>query len=110
MINLIFDLIFWYFVGWIVIEVLKAVFFMAKFKKEVRDAVDAEIEKIENKIKVVYYEIVEQNDHKTVLMYDDENNFIAQGQTKEQVNEIAIKRFPQFSLVTVKEKVKEGVV
>jgi oligoribonuclease NrnB/cAMP/cGMP phosphodiesterase (DHH superfamily) len=82
-----------------------AVFWAARFKKELRDAVDAEIERMENHVKIVHYETIEQNGHKVVLMYDENNNFIAQGETKEQANEIAIKRFPQFSLATLKPKI-----
>ena len=104
MIDFLADLLFGMFVGWILIEMLSAIFWNAKFKKEMREAVDAEIERMENSVKIVHYESVEQNGHKVVLMYDEENNFIAQGETKEEANEIAIKRFPQFSLATIKPK------
>lgn len=100
---MIADILFGFAVGWLIYEFFSAVFWAAKFKREIREAVDAEIERMESRIKIVHYETVEQNGHKVILMYDEENNFIAQGETKELANEIAIKRFPQFSLATIKE-------
>jgi hypothetical protein len=101
--DILVDIIFGFFVGWIIVELISAVYWAAKLKKHIRKAVDEEIERIENRIKIVHYETIEQNGEKVVLMYDEENNFMAQGETKDKANEIALKRFPQFSLATIKE-------
>ena len=100
--DMIADIIFFVLVSWLIYQLLSAVFWTTKLKKHIRESVEAEIERMENRTKIVHYEIVEQNGHKAVLMYDEDNNFIAQGETKEQANEIAIKRFPEFSLATLK--------
>jgi cytidylate kinase len=59
-------------------------------------------ESIEQHHKMVVFEQVEQNGHNVVLCYDNENNFVAQGATKEEVIELARQRYPNQNLATHK--------
>jgi hypothetical protein len=99
----LFELLGYFIIGYCFYKLVYAWYWYNQFKNDIKEAVDAEIEKIERKIKIVHYETVTQNGHSVVLMYDEYNNFIAQGETKEQVNELAMRRFPKLSLATIKE-------
>ncbi|CAB4133580.1 hypothetical protein UFOVP257_302 [uncultured Caudovirales phage] len=97
------ELLGYFVLGYLFYRLIYAWFWYNQLRGEIKEALTAEIEKIERKIKIVHYETVIQNGHSVVLMYDEYNNFIAQGESKEQVNEVALNRFPKLSLATIKE-------
>lgn len=69
-----------------------------KVKHHVAEAVDI----IEQQNTVVVFERVKHNDQEVILCYDTKNNFVAQGSTKEEVIELAQKRFPNQNIATFK--------
>jgi hypothetical protein len=87
---------------YLVFKLVHAWFWYNNFKNEVKERVNVEIEKIEKNIKIVYFETIEQNGLNTILMYDDNDNFVAQGSTKEEAIESAQLRYPNQSLATFK--------
>jgi len=85
---------------YILYQLLRAWLIVNEIKTSVNEAV-AIIEE-QSKFRMVSFERVEQNGHSVVLCYDGENNFIAQGATKEEVIELARQRYPNQNLATYK--------
>lgn len=97
---MLFDVLFYAFVIYIIYQLVRAWLIVHEIKSSVTDAV-AIIEE-QSKYKMVMFENIEQNGHTVVLCYDNNNNFIAQGATKEEVIEIAKQRYPNQNLATHK--------
>lgn len=72
--------------------------------KKLERNVDAAVELIEASAKnvIVVFERVKHNNDDVILCYDTENNFIAQGTSKEEVIQLAQKRFPNRNIATYK--------
>ena len=72
--------------------------------KQLEKNVEAAVELIEESAKnvIVVFERVKHNEEDVILCYDTENNFIAQGSSKEEVISIAQKRFPSKNIATYK--------
>jgi len=85
---------------YILYQLLRAWFIVNEIKTSVNEAV-AIIEE-QSKFRMVSFERVEQNGHSVVLCYDSDNNFVAQGATKEEVIELARQRYPNQNLATYK--------
>jgi len=81
-------------------QIIRAWLIVREIKSSVNDAV-AIIEE-QSRYRMLMFENVEQNGHNVVLCYDNENNFVAQGTTKEEVIEIAKQRYPNQYLATHK--------
>lgn len=97
---MLFDILFVGLGVYVLYQLLRAWFIVNEIKSSVNEAV-AIIEE-QSKYRMVSFERVEQNGHSVVLCYDNENNFIAQGATKEEVIEIAKQRYPNQNLATYK--------
>lgn len=72
--------------------------------KALEKNVGAAVELIEERAKnvVVVFERVKHNNEDVILCYDTDNNFIAQGSSKDEVIQIAQKRFPTKNIATYK--------
>jgi replicative DNA helicase len=81
-------------------QIIRAWLIVREIKSSVNDAVA--IIKEQSKFRMVSFEQVEQNGHNVILCYDNENNFVAQGATKEEVIELARQRYPTQNLATYK--------
>ena len=97
---MLFDILFVALGVYILYQLLRAWFIVNEIKTSVNEAV-AIIEE-QSKFRMVSFELVEQNGHNVVLCYDSDNNFVAQGATKEEVIEIAKQRYPNQNLATYK--------
>jgi hypothetical protein len=94
------DLLFYCLIGYLAYQILKAWFVVREFNSQVNEAIEVIREK--EKYKMLMFEQVEQNGHNVVLCYDIDNNFVAQGATKEEVIELAKQRYPNQNLATHK--------
>jgi hypothetical protein len=97
---MLFDILFVALGVYILYQLLRAWFIVNEIKTSVNEAV-AIIEE-QSKFRMVSFERIEQNGHSVVLCYDVDNNFIAQGATKEEVIELAQQRYPNQNLATYK--------
>jgi len=95
-----YDIILYAFIIYGIYIVVRAWLIVHEIKSSVNEAV-AILEE-QSKYRMILFELVEQNGHSVVLCYDDENNFIAQGATKEEVIEQAKQRYPKQNLATHK--------
>jgi hypothetical protein len=94
------DILFYTFAIYIIYQLVRAWLIVNEIKSSVNAAV-AIIEE-QAKFRMISFEHVEQNGHSVVLCYDNENNFVAQGATKEEVIEMARQRYPNQNLATYK--------
>jgi len=88
------------FVFWLSYRLLISYIELKQLEKNVGAAVELMEEHSRNII--VVFERVTHNDEDVILCYDTENNFIAQGSSKEEVVKIAQKRFPTKNIATYK--------
>ena len=91
--------------GWIFVIWLSYRLFVSYLElKTLEKNVDAAVELIEEHSRniIVVFERVQHNDEDVILCYDTENNFIAQGSSKEEVVKLAQKRFPSKNIATYK--------
>lgn len=88
------------FVFWISYRLLVSYFELKALEKNVGVAVELIEEHSKNLI--VVFERVKHNDEDVILCYDENNNFIVQGSTKEEVIEKAQKRYPDRNIATYK--------
>ena len=72
--------------------------------KQLEKNVDAAVELMEEHSRniIVVFERIQHNDKDVILCYDTENNFIAQGSSKEEVVKLAQIRFPRKNIATYK--------
>lgn len=72
--------------------------------KQLEKNVGAAVELIEEHSKniIVVFERVTHNDQDVILCYDTDNNFIAQGSSKDEVVKLAQIRFPSKNIATYK--------
>ena len=72
--------------------------------KQLEKNVDAAVELMEEHSRniLVVFERVQHNNQDVILCYDTENNFIAQGSSKEEVVKVAQIRFPRNNIATYK--------
>lgn len=94
------DFLLWAFVGWIVYRMIISYLELKELEKTAEEAV--ELIEEHARIKIIVFERVTHNDEEVILCFDNENNFVAQGPTKEEVVEAAKKRFPSKSIATYK--------
>jgi hypothetical protein len=97
---MLFDILFVALGVYVLYQLLKAWLIVHEIKSSVAETVS--ILEEQSKYRMVLFELVEQNGHSVVLCYDNENNFIAQGATKEEVIELAKQRYPNQNLATHK--------
>ena len=97
---MLFDILFVALGVYVLYQLLKAWLIVNEIKSSVAETVS--ILQEQSKFRMVSFEQVEQNGHSVVLCYDNENNFIAQGSTKEEVIELARQRYPTQNLATYK--------
>lgn len=95
-----YDIILYAFVIYGVYMFVRGWFLIADVKKSVAEAVV--IIEEQSKYKMLVFENVEQNGYDVVLCYDIDNNFVAQGATREEVIELAKQRYPNQNLGTYK--------
>ena len=88
------------FVFWLSYRLLISYIELKQLEKNVGAAVELMEEHSRNII--VVFERVTHNDEDVILCYDTENNFIAQGSSKEEVVKLAQKRFPTKNIATYK--------
>jgi hypothetical protein len=94
------DVLIYAFVGWLIYRMIVSWLALKELEKNVDYAVELLAEK--EKYKMLMFEQVEQNGHNVVLCYDINNNFVAQGATKEEVIDLARQRYPNQNLATHK--------
>jgi RecB family endonuclease NucS len=94
------DTLFYAFVIYIIYELVRAWLIVNEIKSSVAETVS--ILEEQSKFRMISFEQVEQNGYNVILCYDNENNFIAQGATKDEVVEIARQRYPNQNLATYK--------
>lgn len=72
--------------------------------KALEKNVDAAVELMEEHSRniIVVFERIKHNGEDVILCYDTENNFIAQGSSKDEVVKLAQKRFPHKNIATYK--------
>jgi predicted metal-dependent TIM-barrel fold hydrolase len=94
------DILLYAVLFYVVWQAITGFLLIQKVKHQVNEAVDI----IEQQAKniVVVFERVKHNDKDVILCYDTENNFVAQGFSKEEVIELAQKRFPNRNIATFK--------
>jgi hypothetical protein len=97
---MLFDILIYALGVYVLYQLIRAWLIVNEIKSSVNDAV-AIIEE-QSKYRMLQFEQVEQNGHNVVLCYDNENNFVAQGATKEEVIELARQRYPNQNLATHK--------
>lgn len=88
------------FVFWLSYRLFVSYLELKKLEKNVGEAVEFIEERSRNII--VVFERVRHNDEDVILCYDTDNNFIAQGSSKEEVVLLAQKRFPTKNIATYK--------
>ncbi len=88
------------FVFWLSYRLLISYIELKQLEKNVGAAVELMEEHSRNII--VVFERVTHNDEDVILCYDTENNFIAQGSSKEEVVKLAQQRFPSKNIATYK--------
>jgi hypothetical protein len=95
-----YDIILYGLIVYGLYSVIRVWLLVVDIKKSAAEAVVI----IENQIKckMLVFENVEQNGYNVVLCYDIDNNFVAQGATKDQVIELAKQRYPNQNLGTYK--------
>ena len=96
------DFIVWAFVGWVVYRVIMSWLEIKQLEQNVEHA--AELMKEYSKNVIVVFERVQYNEEDVILCYDTQNNFIAQGATKDEVVKLAQKRFPYKNIATYKKE------
>jgi len=94
------DFLMYSFVGWLFYRMIMSWLALKELEKNVEHAVELLAEK--ETYKMLVFEQVEQNGYNVVLCYDSNNNFVAQGATKEEVIELARQRYPNQNLATYK--------
>lgn len=90
------------FVFWLSYRLLTAYLEIKQLEKNVGVAVKLIEERSEYVI--VVFERVTHNDEDVILCFDTENNFIAQGSSKEEVVKLAQIRFPNKNIATYKQE------
>ena len=88
------------FVFWLSYRLLISYLELKQLEKNVGLAVELIEESAKNVI--VVFERIKHDDNDVILCYDTENNFIAQGASKEEVIQLAQKRFPHKNIATYK--------
>ena len=88
------------FVFWLCYRLLVSYIELKQLEKNVGEAVELIEERAKNVI--VVFERVKHNDQDVILCYDTNNNFVAQGTSKEEVVKLAQKRFPTKNIATYK--------
>lgn len=88
------------FVFWLSFRLFVSYLELKKLEKNVGAAVELIEESAKNV--VVVFERVKHNNDDVILCYDTDNNFIAQGSSKEEVIEKAQKRYPNRNIATYK--------
>lgn len=96
------DFIAWAFVGWLFYRMIISWLELKELERNVEHA--AELMEEYSKNVIVVFERVQHNEEDVILCYDTENNFIAQGATKEEVIKLAQKRFPSKNIATYKKE------
>jgi hypothetical protein len=97
---MLFDILFTALGVYVLYQLLKAWLIVHEIKSSVAETVS--ILEEQSKYRMVSFEQVEHNGYNVVLCYDNENNFVAQGATKEEVIELARQRYPNQNLATHK--------
>lgn len=97
---MLLDLLLYGLVGYFIYSLIKTWVAIRDLKESINDAV--EIIEEQAQYKMLVFERVEQNGHNVILCFDSNNNFIAQGSTKEEVIEQAKQRYPKQNLATYK--------
>jgi len=97
---MLFDILFIALGVYVLYQLLRAWLIVNEIKSSVAETVS--ILEEQSKFRMISFERVEQNGHSVVLCYDVDNNFIAQGTTKEEVIELARQRYPHQNLATYK--------
>lgn len=93
--------ILWYALAiYLIYQVVAGFLMLQKIKSHVNEATEIIKEQTENVI--VVFERVKHNESDVILCYDNQNNFVAQGSSKEEVIELAQKRFPNKNIATYK--------
>lgn len=90
----------WLFVIWLSYRLLVSYIELKVLEKNVGTAVELIEEHSKNVI--VVFERVQHNEEDVILCYDTENNFIAQGTSKDEVVKLAQRRFPSKNIATYK--------
>lgn len=94
------EIIGYVFVFWLTYRLFVSYLELKVLEKNVGTAVELMEEHSKNLI--VVFERVKHNDQDVILCYDEDNNFIGQGTTKEEVIEKAQKRYPNKNIATYK--------
>jgi hypothetical protein len=97
---MLFDILFTALGVYVLYQLLKAWLIVHEIKSSVAETVS--ILEEQSKYRLLSFERIEQNGHSVVLCYDTENNFVAQGATKEEVIELAKQLYPNQNLATHK--------
>lgn len=94
------EIIGYIFVFWLSYRLLISYLELKQLEKNVGAAVELIEEHSKNLI--VVFERITHNEQDVILCYDEDNNFIGQGSTKEEVIEKAQKRYPNRNIATYK--------
>lgn len=94
------EIICYFIVGWFCYRLFVSWLELKELERNVEEAVEL----IEERAKhiIVVFERVKHNDEDVILCYDTENNFIAQGTSKEEVIKKAQTRFPSKNIASYK--------
>jgi hypothetical protein len=94
-----FELLGYIVMAWLLYRLINAWVIVQNIKSAMADTVQ-ELEP--GRELMVVFEKVEQNGHSVVLCFDQENNFVAQGATQEEVIKLACQRYPAVNISTYK--------
>lgn len=94
------EIIGYVFVFWLTYRLVVSYLELKALEKNVGAVVELMDEHSKNLI--VVFERVKHNDQDVILCYDEDNNFVGQGTTKEEVIEKAQKRYPNKNIATYK--------
>jgi hypothetical protein len=92
-----FELLGYIVMAWLLYRLINAWVIVQNIKSALADTVKNTEQQHQ---KMVVFEQIEQNGYNVVLCYDVDNNFIAQGATKEQVIVLAQQRYPSVNIST----------
>jgi hypothetical protein len=96
------DILAWAFVAWLFYRMIVSWLELKELERNVENA--AELMEEYSKNVIVVFERVRHNEEDVILCYDTQNNFIAQGASKDEVVKLAQKRFPNKNIATYKKE------
>ena len=102
-----FELLGYVVLGYLLYKLISAWVVLQEIKHAVGEAVDRKVlsDAMINQIKLVRFEKVVQGDYRVVLAYDNDNKFLGQAATQEEVEAMLKQKFPNLGIITVQDTV-----